>query len=129
MRPTKWLVLTLAALAFTGVLGACGSSSSSGKPIAELTATKDLQFTPNKFSVKFNQEVVFTLRNTDTKNTHNFTISSIFTDPDHFVNVDVPPGQSREVKFTVTQRPAIGYFTFYCRFHQSQGMTGRMTLS
>lgn len=124
-RVAAAVVIAMAVVGLTG----CGSGSSGPKELSVLQATNELRFKPDQFKVRLNQETVFTLQNTDKSRTHNFTLSSVFTDPDHFVSVDVPAGQSRQVKFTVTQRPGPGYFTFYCRFHQGDGMAGRITLA
>jgi plastocyanin len=128
MGGRRLAVLTVIALAVVG-LTACGGSSNKPKELSVLQTTNELRFKPDSFKVRFNQETVFTLQNTDKSRTHNFTLTEVFVDPDHFVSVDVPPGQTRQVKFTVTQRPAPGFFTFYCRFHQGSGMSGRITLS
>jgi plastocyanin len=93
----------------------------------ELTATNMLRFEPDQFQVPFEREFSLTFTNNDNQR-HNFTLSHVFVDLDNFVNVDVEPGESKLVSFTVRERPRDGFFTFYCRYHQSQGMSGRITL-
>lgn len=109
-------------------MGACGSSSSPKALNGVVKATKDKRFDPDKGTVRLNKETVFTFQNDDNVE-HNFTISSVFIDLDNAVVVDVKPGESKEVKFTVKQKPQAGFITYYCRFHQSQGMTGKITVT
>jgi plastocyanin len=73
--------------------------------------------------------VAFSFENEDNRE-HNFTLTFVFVDPDNFLSVDVPAEQSRTVRFTmVRDRPRDGFLTFYCRFHQQEGMQGRITFA
>ncbi|MFN2506897.1 MAG: hypothetical protein ABR540_22240 [Acidimicrobiales bacterium] len=118
----------------TAVLGlsACGDDDDNAAPCSrDLVATDMLRFEPDECEITFNQEVSFTLENQDDDREHNFNISSVFTDIQGgtALSVDVPANSSREVKFTVRERPRDGFLTFRCRFHESEGMFGRITVS
>ncbi|MFP5317363.1 MAG: cupredoxin domain-containing protein [Acidimicrobiia bacterium] len=129
-RKRHRLVTAVAGMVAIVGLGACGGGGDNGGGagrIGELTATDMLRFDPDEFEVPFEQEVSFTFTNEDNER-HNFTLSHVFVDLDNFVNVDVEPDSSTEVRFTVRERPRDGFLTFYCRYHQSQGMSGRITL-
>ena len=118
-----------ALVAIMGVFGlaACGGGGGDTGLPGTVSATKFLRFDPDHFNVRFNRDTSFTFRNTDSRE-HNFTLSYVFTDVDNFVSIDVPAGQSKDVRFTVKDRPAAGFLTFYCRFHQNDGMSGRIKL-
>ena len=129
MGARRWIASALVAV--VGVLGlaACGGGGGDNATLpGEVKATKFLRFDPDHFNVRFNRDTSFTFKNTDSRE-HNFTLSYVFTDVDNFVSVDVPAGQSKEVRFTVKDRPKAGYLTFYCRFHQNQGMSGKIKLT
>ena len=128
-RRLHWLATALVGVVAGVGLGACGDGDDDGGAgrLAELTATDMLRFDPEEFTVPFDQEYSFTFVNDDDER-HNFTLSHVFVDEDSFVNVDVEPNGTAEVSFTVRERPRDGFLTFYCRYHQSQGMAGRITL-
>jgi plastocyanin len=98
---------------------------------ADLTATKLLRFNPDHLSVRLNHQVTWTFHNDDKDHQHNFTLSYVFTDATQTqnVSVDVGPGQTKDITFTVTEKPTAGFLTFYCRFHQSDGMNGKITVT
>lgn len=110
-------------------LGACGGNGGSEK--ADLTANKFMRFDPDQLSARLNRQMTLTFRNADSSRQHNFTLSYVFTDPTQTqnVSVDVAPGQTKDVTFTVTERPQTGFLTFYCRFHQAEGMSGRIKIT
>ncbi len=123
LRP---LAALLAAVVMAVGLGACGGDSdSSAVGLGELTTNRFFRFEPDEFEVRFDRETSFTLVNNDSRK-HNFTLSYVFVDLDNFVNVDVEPNSTANVTFTVKERPRDGFFTFYCRYHQSEGMSGRI---
>jgi plastocyanin len=127
-RKRHRLAAVLASAVAVVGLGACGDGGGGGGVgLNELTATNMLRFEPDQFQVPFEREFSLTFTNNDNQR-HNFTLSHVFVDLDNFVNVDVEPGESKLVSFTVRERPRDGFFTFYCRYHQSQGMSGRITL-
>ena len=119
------LVSLLTAAVAVVALSACSSSSDSDVP-GTVKATNQLRFDPPTLKVRLNAETIVTFKNTDKSRVHNFTISYVFTDLDNFVNVDAKPGEIKDVKFTVKDRPASGYLTFYCTYHQGRGMQGRI---
>ena len=81
------------------------------------------QYDPKKIEIQLNKDEQFTLLNKDTI-VHNVTI------PDFQIDMDVQPGQLITVKIpAVTQRPRDGFFTMYCKYHQSEGEAGRITVS
>ena len=110
-----------------GALSACGGGSDESTRLpGEVTTTDRLRFDPDEFTVRFDRETSFTLVNDDNRE-HNFTLTYVFVDADNFVSVDVRPGETADVTFTVKERPPSGStFTFYCRFHQAQGMSGKI---
>ena len=125
-----WLASAIVVLVAIVGLGACGGGDDDndvGRGLGSLSATNLLRFDPDEFEVPFDREFSFTFRN-DTDQRHNFTLSHVFVDLDNFVDVDVEPKSSAQVTFTVKERPRDGFLTFYCTYHQSQGMSGRITL-
>jgi plastocyanin len=129
MGARRWIVMTLVGVVVAVGLSACGGGGSSVK--ADLTATKLLRFNPDHLSVRLNHQVTWTFHNDDKDHQHNFTLSYVFTDATQTqnVSVDVGPGQTKDITFTVTEKPTAGFLTFYCRFHQSDGMNGKITVT
>lgn len=126
--------LTGALVGVIAVLGLAACGGGGDDDPEELTGVMKvkedfLRFEPEEATIEFNEEIFFTFQNTDDVE-HNFTISSIFTDVPGgtALSVDVPAGQSKPVRFTVRERPRDGFLTFYCRFHQGEGMAGKLTL-
>ena len=132
MRARRWLTTaTIGVIAVMG-LAACGDGEDDeaqpiNRGITAVDKAGDLRFDPDVVSARLGQEVNFELVNEDERE-HNFTLTFVFTDPDNFVSVDVPARQSRSVRFTMLRdRPRDGFLTFHCRFHQAEGMQGRIT--
>jgi plastocyanin len=128
-RKLHWLATTVVGMVAVVGLSACGGGDDDdgGAGLGELTTTDMLRFDPEELEVPFEREFSFLLRNEDDER-HNFTLSHVFVDEDSFVNVDVEAKGTAEVSFIVRERPRDGFLTFYCRYHQSQGMSGRITL-
>jgi plastocyanin len=129
MRGRRWLTIALVGVLAVFGLGACGGGGGDKALTGLVKANEDHRFDPDEINVRFNRQATFTFQNEDKKVAHNFTLTAIFTDPDHFLTVDVAPGQTEQIKFTVSQRPRDGFLSFYCRFHQSEGMQGRIKVS
>ena len=129
MGARRWAVTALVGVVVVVGLGACGGGGENEK--ADLTATKLLRFKPDELSVRLNRQTTWTFYNDDKSREHNFTLSYVFTDPTQTqnVSVDVGPRQSKDITFTVTEQPRAGFLTFYCRFHQSDGMNGRIRVT
>lgn len=128
-RKLHWLATAVVGMVAVVGLSACGGGDDDGggSGLGELTTTDMLRFEPDELEVPFEREFSFLLRNEDDER-HNFTLSHVFVDEANFVNVDVEANGTAEVSFIVRERPRDGFLTFYCRYHQSQGMSGRITL-
>lgn len=111
----------VAVVAFLGLTACGGSSGTSLK--ADIIANKinsQHRFDPDKFKLSLGQDNTISVLNKD-KVVHNFTVSFLGVDQ------DIQPGQRVSVKIpAVNQKPDVGYLTFYCKYHQSEGMTGRL---
>lgn len=114
-------------------LTGCGGGGSSNKVVlGGKNQTADIvvdkvdglhQYDPKKIEIQLNKDEQFTMLNKDTI-VHNVTI------PDFQIDMDVQPGQIITVKIpAVTQRPRDGFFTMYCKYHQSEGEAGKITVS
>lgn len=100
-----------------GATGSSGSGGSSGAGASVLTVTQvNYQFTPAKITVTKGDTI--TISDTNPGTPHTFTIAG--TD----IDVSNNPHQSQDV--TIDLRP--GTYTFFCRFHVSQGMKGTLTV-
>lgn len=135
MRAKRWVTTAIVGVVATIGLAACGGDGDDDDDLRSLarglvasSETGDPRFEPEEVLAPLNQEVSFGVTNEDDRE-HNFTLTHVFTDPDNFVNVDVPAGQSRSVRITIRERPRDGFLLFVCRFHQSEGMTGRILVS
>ena len=130
MRGKRWLAYALIGVVATLGLGACGGNGEEKQEVTGLLAAADVggvpRFEPTTVYVRFGQEAAFTYQNKDEKREHSFTLPFIFVDKDNFLSVDVPPGQSRTIRFPVRERPRDGFLSFYCRFHQGEGMQGKI---
>jgi plastocyanin len=118
-----------AGLIVVTALGLVGCSSSDNDPNADVKIKREAtkRFDPDELRISLNQETSFSFYNDDTT-IHNVTIPAIFTDDKQTaVDVDIPPGQRVSVKIPAqTTAPRDGFFLFFCKYHQTQGMTGRL---
>jgi plastocyanin len=117
-RITKWFALAVSALALVSVLGACGSSSSSGKPAAPSSGgtitIHNFTFSPPTLTVK--PGTLVTVKNTDdTQHTVTALGGSFDTGP---IN------GGKTATFTVSKS---GTFKFHCNIHNY--MTGTIQVS
>jgi plastocyanin len=102
---------TPAAPATTAAAG--GGSGGSGQTVSQA----NFSFSPSTFSVKSGDTI--TVKNTTADTPHTFTITG------QSVDVTLDPNTSQKVKIAL---PA-GTYPFICRFHESQGMTGTLTVT
>jgi plastocyanin len=118
----RLLALTLALLAFGGVLTACGSSSkddaaSTDKPAktAELEAD-DFYFDPTGIALAAGNDTIEVDNNGDAL--HNLTVEGLDVDQ------DLKPGT--KTKVSVDAKP--GTYKFHCEYHPTK-MKGTITVS
>ena len=89
-----------------------------------------LRYDPNELEINLNEETTFTFLNKD-NTVHNITVPGLSNDIEqNAIEVDVAPGQRGTLKLPkVTTAPRDGFFLFYCKYHQTQGMSGRLKIS
>jgi hypothetical protein len=127
MRVKRMVSAGLVALALVGGLGGCGDGDDDEETIgggADVVARTDPKphFEPDELKAALNSEVVLTVKN-EGDVTHNFTISFLGIDE------DIPPGQSKQVRFRLTPPPHNeNFYTFYDETYQGEGMQGRINL-
>lgn len=125
-KRVRGVVAGLLGLVMLVAMTGCGSSSSDSGKKADVVVDKVdglHQYNPKKLEISLNQEESFTFLNKDTI-VHNVTV------PDFAIDMDIQPGQRIEVKIpAVAQAGRDGFFTFYCKYHQSEGEAGRITIS
>lgn len=103
----------------------CSSSSDSGKKADVTMAKVDglHTYAPKKLDITLNRDESFTFLNKDSI-VHNVTV------PAFAIDIDVQPGQRVDVKVpAVKEVPRDGFFLFYCKYHQSEGMAGHLNIS
>lgn len=122
-RRTRGILAGLLGLAFVLGLAACGGGGSATGKKADVTVDKTNRFSPNKVEISLNQEDSFTFLNKDTK-VHNVTV------PAFAIDTDIQPGERVSVKIpAVKEAPRDGFYSFYCKFHQSEGEAGRINIA
>lgn len=97
-----------------------GSPTQTSRPEAqefEMSAA-DFAFSPDAIELEPGQSLDIQLTN-DGEALHTFTLDELNID------VEVQPGDEVDVPLTASEP---GQFTFYCRFHDSQGMTGTLRI-
>lgn len=119
----------LLTLSMMVAMGACGGGGGN-KLTADVTMDDTLRFNPDELKINLNEETTFTFLNKDNK-VHNITVPALSNDVEqNAIDVDVQPGQRGTVKLPkVTQAPRDGFFLFYCKYHQTQGMNGKFKIS
>ena len=120
-------------LSLVMVLGmaACGGGDDD-----ELTAdvtmdeSERLRYEPNELEINLNEETTFTFLNKDDQ-VHNITVPALSNDIEQNpIELDVQPGQRGTLKLpAVATPPRDGFFLFYCKYHQTEGMSGRIKIS
>ena len=104
-------------------MAGCGGGGGDNAKRADVTVDKTSRFVPDKLEIKLNREDSFTFLNKDNK-VHNVTV------PGLVIDMDIQPGQRVDVKIpAVAQAPRDGFFSFYCKYHQSEGESGRINVS
>jgi plastocyanin len=106
-----------------------GGTTSDGSPTSEATDVSGVSeldmevdnfyFEPDDLQGSGGQTLSLHLEN-ESDTTHTFTID------DQDVDVELAGGESADVDVTF---PDSGAVTFYCRFHQSSGMEGELTVA
>ncbi len=108
-------------------LAGCGEDADDVTQIgrgAEVVAKSDPKphFDPDKLSARLGDEVSISVRN-DGDRVHNFTLSFLGVDQ------DIQPGETVDVRFTVTEPPkGLDFYTFYDKNFQGEGMHGRLNV-
>jgi hypothetical protein len=129
VRARKLVLGGLIAVLLLGFVG-CGDSDNAdnsvlggGTQAADLVISDTYPFyDPVDLKIPQNREVSFTVRN-DGKKIHNITI------PGFTVDMDVEPGKVITVKIPATGAPRDGFFTMYCKYHQSDGEATKLNIA
>ena len=129
MRATKLVRAGLAGVMALGLV-ACGGGGDDDRTADVSISDNTLRFEPNRLEIDLNQETSFTFINND-DTVHNVTIPALSTVVEQFpIESDIQPGQRVSIKIpAVAAAPRDGFFLFYCKYHQTQGMSGRLTIS
>lgn len=114
---TLMSLLALLATACGGDTDDTGGADDTGGGESPTLETPDNEFQPSEFEVPAG-ETEITLDNTGQAE-HNFSNEELGVDE------DVAPGE--QATFTVDAEP--GTYQFVCRYHESVGMTGTMTVT
>ena len=128
MRLRKLLLGGLMAVLLVSVAGCGGGDDDNnvlgGARNADLVVSDEPPFyEPKNLEIELNREVTFTVFNEGDK-LHNITI------PGFEVDMDVAPGQSIDIELpAIDAPPRDGFYTMYCKFHQSQGEAGRINIA
>ncbi len=126
MRVKRMVSVGLLAVALVAGLVGCGGGDDEETVGggADVVAKSDPtpHFEPQELKAALNSEVILTVKN-EGDVTHNFTISFLGVDE------DIPPGQSKQVRFTVAPPPhGEKFYTFYDENYQGEGMQGRINV-
>jgi plastocyanin len=125
----KTVISGFLGLTMTFGMVACGGGGGD-ELTADVTMDDTLRYDPNELEINLNEETTFTFRNKDNK-VHNITVPGLSNDIEqNAIEVDVEPGQRGTLKLPkVTTAPRDGFFLFYCKYHQTEGMSGRLKIS
>jgi plastocyanin len=126
MATGRWSVVFVLVMALTGAAcssdgGSSGSSTPTrgggGGAAVATVVQSNYQFTPSKPTVSSGDTIA--IENSTPSTPHTFTVDG------QDIDVEIAPGSSQDVTIDL---PA-GTYPFHCRFHQSQGMTGTLTVA
>ena len=111
-------------------MAACGGGGGDERTADVSIKDNTLRFEPNSLDIDLNAEQTFTFINRDDI-VHNVTVPGIAGDAEQNpVEMDIQPGERVSVKIpAVTSAPRDGFFLFYCKYHQTDGMSGRLKIS
>jgi plastocyanin len=125
----KTVISGFLGLTMTFGMAACGGGGGD-KLTADVTMDGTLRFDPSELKINLNEESTFTFLNKDNK-VHNITVPALSNDIEQTaIEIDVQPGQRGTLKLPkVTTAPRDGFFLFYCKYHQTQGMSGKLKIS
>lgn len=131
MQLKKFVGTGLAIVALVVGMSGCGgdddddSQALGGAAVVVAKTEPNPRFEPNKLKARVGDEVTLAVRN-EGNTVHNFTSPFLGQGG---INQDIPPGQTVQVRFTVTEPPqGVEFFTFYDKNFQGEGMQGRLTV-
>jgi plastocyanin len=129
VRLRKLLLGGLMAVLLVSLVG-CGGGGGDDRTADVSIEDDTLRFEPSSLDIDPNQEQTFTFINRDDI-VHNVTVPQIPRDAEQNpVDVDIQPGDRVSVKIpAVAAAPRDGFFLFYCKYHQTEGMSGRLEVS
>ena len=125
----KTVISGFLGLTMTFGLAACGGGDDD-ELTADVTMDETLRYDPDELEFNLNEETTFTFVNKDNE-VHNITVPGLSNDIEQNpIEVDVQPGQRGTLKLPkVTTAPRDGFYLFYCKYHQTEGMSGRLKIS
>lgn len=125
----KTVVSGLVGLTMTFGMAACGGGDDN-ELTADVTMDDTLRYDPDELEMSLNEETTFTFVNRDNE-VHNITVPGLSNDLEqNAIEVDVQPGQRGTLMLPkVTTAPRDGFYLFYCKYHQTEGMSGRLKIS
>ena len=127
MQIKRFVGTGLAVVALVVGMAGCGGDDDDDETIggvAVVVAKSEPKphFEPKELTARVGSEVSIAVKN-EGDQVHNFTLSYLGVDQ------DIPPGQTVQVKFTVTEPPkGVEFFTFYDENFQGEGMQGKITV-
>ena len=128
MQVKRFVGVGLAIAALVVGLAGCGGDDDDEQRLTgsqpEVVAKSDPKphFEPKELTARLGSEVSFDVKNEGDK-VHNFTLSFLGVDQ------DIQPGETVQIKFTVTEPPkGLDFYTFYDKNFQGEGMQGRLNV-
>ena len=117
-------------LGLTMIFGMAACGGGGDDLTADVTMDETLRYDPNELEINLNEETTFTFLNKD-DTVHNVTVPGLSNDIEqNAIEVDIQPGQRGTLKLPkVTTAPRDGFYLFYCKYHQTEGMSGRLKIS